>query len=79
MIERDPEIMVEHFFDMSRPEAREKCTRQIRRVAELRNQFANDPKFKSVLNTIINQYDRSLASKFSTNSLTHFYSETLRS
>jgi hypothetical protein len=67
MVERDPEIIIEHFFDQSRPEAREKCTKQIRRIAELRNQFENDPKFRSVLNTVINQYDRSLASNFVTN------------
>lgn len=59
LIERDSELHLKDFFDMSRPEAREKCTAQLRRAVEIKNSLKNDPLFKPIFSNIMNSYDRS--------------------
>jgi alkylation response protein AidB-like acyl-CoA dehydrogenase len=61
MIERDPILYVKHFFDLTRPEAREKAMAQIRRAVEIRRAFKGEEELVRGFMEVMNSYDRTFS------------------
>ncbi|RUP47399.1 hypothetical protein BC936DRAFT_145780 [Jimgerdemannia flammicorona] len=60
IIQRDPDLTTSHFFDQTRPEAREFTMRQIRRAVEVRNNL-KDQRLKTALFRCLATYSESFA------------------
>jgi alkylation response protein AidB-like acyl-CoA dehydrogenase len=59
LIERDPVLFVKDSFDMSRPQARQKCMAQARRVLQIMQRLS--PEERAALSQAIASYDRTLS------------------
>lgn len=59
IIERDPVLFVKNYYDMTRPEARQKCMAQVRRALQIAQQLK--PEEQRAFSQAIASYDRTLS------------------